>query len=145
MSTPKQPLHPSVIPRLDPEYVEFHTKHILNLVAPHTLPWSPEIRNGPAVPGASAPLSVAKTQDYDLPNTKFRAFTPEGEPPAGGWPLFIFFHGGLLSQLNSCQNTSDKEFHVGGWTLGNIGSETAFCTNMSVRAYALLKFSISRT
>ncbi|KAF8184705.1 alpha/beta hydrolase fold-domain-containing protein [Pholiota molesta] len=115
MTTPKQPLHPSVIPRLDPEYVEFHTKHILNLVAPHTLPWSPEIRNGPAVPGSSAPLSVAKTQDYDLPNTKFRAFTPEGAPPAGGWPLFIFFHGG-------------------GWTLGNIGSETSFCTNMSVRA-----------
>ncbi|KAF9483288.1 hypothetical protein BDN70DRAFT_873983 [Pholiota conissans] len=115
MQTPLQPLHPSVIARLDPEYVEFHNKHVLYLTPPHTLPWSSEIRNGPAVPGASEPLKVGKTQDYDLPKTKFRAFTPEGSPPTRGWPLLIYFHGG-------------------GWTLGNIASETSFCTNMCVRA-----------
>ncbi|PPR01065.1 hypothetical protein CVT26_016012 [Gymnopilus dilepis] len=108
--TPKQPLHPSIIPRLDPEYVEFHNKHIIHLTPPHTLPWDPSIRNAPAVPGTSEPLKVAKTQDFDLPKARFRAFTPEGEKPDGGWPW------------------------IGGWTLGNIGSETHFSTNMAVHA-----------
>lgn len=90
----KQPLHPSIIDLLDPEYIEFHNKHVVNITPPHTLPWSPAIRNGMAVPGGTPLLKVAKTQDFDLPTTKCRAFTPEGTPPAGGWPLFIFFHGG---------------------------------------------------
>ncbi|PPQ79008.1 hypothetical protein CVT25_002317 [Psilocybe cyanescens] len=111
----KQPIHPSVISRLDPEYLEFHNKNLLYLTPPHTLPWNPSIRNAPTVPGSSEPLKVGKTEDFDMPHTKFRAFTPEGTPPVNGWPVFIFFHGG-------------------GWTLGNIGSETAFCTNLCVRA-----------
>ncbi|KAF8056307.1 alpha/beta hydrolase fold-domain-containing protein [Lyophyllum atratum] len=69
----------------------------------------------PAVPGGSEPLEVAKTQDFALKHTKFRSFTPKGEAPDGGWPVFIFFHGG-------------------GWTLGTIASETSFSTNMSVGA-----------
>ncbi|GLB38127.1 putative lipase esterase [Lyophyllum shimeji] len=110
-----QPLHPSIIPRLDPEYLAFHTSTLQYIVPPHTLPWDPAIRNAPAVPGGSAPLEVARTQDFDLTHTKVRAFTPKGETPEGGWPVFIFFHGG-------------------GWTLGNIASETSFATNMAVRA-----------
>ena len=90
----KQPIHPSMIGKLDPEYVAFHNEHLINLTPPHTLRWDPSIRDGVAVPGASEPLKVAKTVDFDLPHTKFRSFTPEGQPPEGGWPLFIFFHGG---------------------------------------------------
>ncbi|KAF9045022.1 alpha/beta hydrolase fold-domain-containing protein [Panaeolus papilionaceus] len=111
----QQPLHSSVLPRLDPEYIEFHNKHIVNIVPPHTLPWDPSLRNAPAVPGGSEPLKVGKVEDFDLPKTKFRAFTPEGSPPEGGWPLCIYFHGG-------------------GWTLGNISSETSFATNLCSRA-----------
>ena len=95
----KQPLHPSMIDRLDPEYIEFHNKYIVNITPPHTLPWSPTIRNGMAVPGGTPLLKVAKTQDFELPTTKCRAFTPEGTPPAGGWPLFIFFHGGMFALI----------------------------------------------
>ncbi|KAF9564021.1 hypothetical protein CPC08DRAFT_748599 [Agrocybe pediades] len=115
VSEPKNPIHPSVVAELDPDYVKFHNEHLVNLTPPHTLPWHPSIRDAPAVPGSSAPLKVGKTQDYDLTHTKFRAFTREGTPPADGWPIFIFFHGG-------------------GWTLGNINSENAFCTNMCVHA-----------
>lgn len=93
-SAPKQPLHPSIIPRLDPEYIEFHNKALINITPPHTLPWDPSLRNLPAVPGGSEPLRVGATQDFDLSHTKFRSFTPEGAPPANGWPVFIFFHGG---------------------------------------------------
>ncbi|KAG6860689.1 hypothetical protein C0995_008602 [Termitomyces sp. Mi166 len=92
---PHQPLHPSVIARLDPEYVEFHNTALQYIVPPHTLSWDPAIRDEPAVvPGGSPPLEVAKTQDFDLPHTKIRTFTPHGTVPEGGWPVFIFFHGG---------------------------------------------------
>ncbi|KAF7346177.1 Abhydrolase-3 domain-containing protein [Mycena sanguinolenta] len=117
MATPQvhQPIHPSMIPRLVPEYVEFHNKSLAQIVPPHTLPWSPTLRDAPAVPGGSTPLSVGATEDIDLTHTKFRAFTPEGESPANGWPCFIFFHGG-------------------GWTFGSISAENSFATNMCSRA-----------
>ncbi|TFY79656.1 hypothetical protein EWM64_g4355 [Hericium alpestre] len=105
------PIHPEVLSRLDPEYVAFHNEHLADLVQPHELPWDPAIRKGPAVPGGSAPLQVGSTKDYALSKCEVRVFTPEGVAPAAGWPVFIFFHGG-------------------GWTLGNINSENAFCTNM---------------
>ncbi|KAJ7758524.1 alpha/beta hydrolase fold-domain-containing protein [Mycena maculata] len=111
-----QPIHPSMVPRLDPEYVQFHNESLARLVPPHTVPWSPELRNVPAVPGGSTPLVVGATEDIALSHTKFRAFSPEGDSPANGWPCFIFFHGG-------------------GWTFGNINSENAFATNMCKRWY----------
>ncbi|KAG5730617.1 AB hydrolase superfamily protein [Termitomyces sp. T112] len=88
-----QPLHPSVITRLDPEYVEFHNMTLQYIVPPHTLTWNPAIRDEPVVPGGSPPLEVAKTQDFDLAHAKIRTFTPHGTVPDGGWPVFIFFHG----------------------------------------------------
>ncbi|KAF7299125.1 Abhydrolase-3 domain-containing protein [Mycena indigotica] len=114
-ATIHQPIHPSMLPRLDAEYIEFHNTALATIVPPHTLPWDPALRNSPAVPGGSQPLPVGSTQDIDLTHTKFRAFTPEGSAPANGWPCFIFFHGG-------------------GWTFGNISSENSFSTNMCVRA-----------
>lgn len=99
-SKPKvhQPLHPSVVPRLDPEYVKFHNEVVAYIIPPHTLPWTPELRNAPAVPGGSAPLEVGKIADYDLADVggkaKVRTYTPEGDAPKAGWPVFLFFHGG---------------------------------------------------
>ncbi|KAJ6557359.1 alpha/beta hydrolase fold-domain-containing protein [Mycena vulgaris] len=110
-----QPIHPSMIPRLDPDYVEFHNQKLAQLIPPHTVPWTPTLRDVPAVPGGSDPLPVGSTEDIALTYTKFRAFTPEGASPANGWPCFIFFHGG-------------------GWTFGNISSENSFSTNMCTRA-----------
>ncbi|KAJ6508935.1 alpha/beta hydrolase fold-domain-containing protein [Mycena sanguinolenta] len=117
MATPQihQPIHPSMIPRLVPEYVEFHNKSLVQIVPPHTLPWSTTLRDAPAVPGGSAPLPVGATEDIDLTHTKFRAFTPQGPSPTNGWPCFIFFHGG-------------------GWTFGSISAENSFATNMCNRA-----------
>ncbi|KAK0453002.1 alpha/beta hydrolase fold-domain-containing protein [Desarmillaria tabescens] len=116
MPEPKQPLHPSIIPRLDPEYLEFHNSTLIYITPPHTLPsWDPTLRNAPAVPGGSPLLPVGKTQDFKLTHCDFRAFTPEGEAPTSGWPLLIYFHGG-------------------GWTFGNINSENSLATNMCVHA-----------
>ena len=88
------PLHPDILPRLDPEYVAFHNEHLITIVQPHERPWDPAIRNGPAVPGGSLPLKVGSTKDYILSQCSVRVFTPEGEVPNAGWPVFIFFHGG---------------------------------------------------
>jgi len=111
----KQPIHPSMLPKLDPQYIAFHNTHIAHLTPPHTLPWDPAIRALPNVPGGSDPLPVQSIVDYEIStNTKVRVYTPEGEAPTGGWPALLFFHGG-------------------GWTLGGIGSEAAFCTKMAVR------------
>lgn len=92
-----QPLHPAILSRLDPQYIDFHTKELQFIVPPHTLPWDPSLRDAPAVPGSTDPLDVAKTQDFDLSHTKVRAFTPFDEAPESGWPVFIFFHGGAAS------------------------------------------------
>ncbi|KAF8649474.1 hypothetical protein AX16_005777 [Volvariella volvacea WC 439] len=107
-----QALHPSIIPRLDPEYVEFHNKHITHLPPLHELKWDPAVRNATGIiPGLAEPEEVGSIADFELSQCKVRVYTPKGERPEGGWPCFLFFHGG-------------------GWTLGNIASEARFCTCM---------------
>lgn len=99
MSVAHQPLDPEVIPRLDPDYVKFHEEVLQYIVPPHTLPWSPEIRNAPAVPGSSAVLDC-DIKDYPLSHTSVRSFTPKGTPPTEGWPVFLFYHGGKWCALS---------------------------------------------
>lgn len=109
---PHNPIHPSVVDKLDPEYVAFHNAHLIDVIPPERLPvWDPKIRERPAVPGTSQPREVGSIKDFNLSKTNIRAFTPKGDRPANGWPVFIWFHGG-------------------GWTLGNIDSETSFITQM---------------
>ncbi|KAL0951239.1 hypothetical protein HGRIS_007957 [Hohenbuehelia grisea] len=110
-----QPLHPDILSRLDPEYAAFHNANFLDLIPPHTLPWTPEIRTRTVPSGASQPLNVGKIEDYLIKDCDARVLTPEGDAPLAGWPAIIYFHGG-------------------GWTLGNINSEIAFCTNLCARA-----------
>ncbi|KAH9944333.1 lipase/ esterase [Epithele typhae] len=103
----------------EPTYAAFHNQHLKHSVPVHLLPWSPDIRNAPAVLGGSDPLPVAGVNDYPLSHCSVRVFTPEGTAPAGGWPVFIFFHGG-------------------GWTLGTIATENAFSSNMCKRAESVV-------
>ncbi|KAK2466572.1 hypothetical protein APHAL10511_001434 [Amanita phalloides] len=115
LQPPTHSLHPSIISKLDPEYVEFHKAHLQHIPLYHTLPWDPAFRNRVAVPGSTPPLEVGKVQDFDLSHTNFRTYTPPAEAPADGWPLFIFFHGG-------------------GWTFGRIDTESSFATQMCINA-----------
>lgn len=87
-----QPIDPDFEHKLEAEYVKFHKA---NRPRADQIPWSPDIRDTPAVIGTSDPLPVGSIIDYDLSKCRVRVFTPEGEPPKGdGWPAFIFFHGG---------------------------------------------------
>jgi acetyl esterase/lipase len=120
-SAVKQPLHPSVIPRLDPEYISFHEKYLLHVTPPHTLPWDPVKMRAvpPYAVGARKPLEVGKVEEFELEKggygRKMRAYTPHGEPPMAGWPLMVYFHGG-------------------GWALGGLDSEQSVITNLCLGA-----------
>jgi acetyl esterase/lipase len=89
-----QPIDPEFEHKLDAEYVKFHRANLLYRPRADQIPWSPATRDTPAVIGTSDPLPVGSIVDYDLGKCKVRVFTPEGEPPTDGWPVFIFFHGG---------------------------------------------------
>jgi len=89
-----QPVDPEFEHKLDAEYVRFHKANLLYRPRADQIPWSPATRDTPAVFGTSDPLPVGSIVDYNLSKCKIRVFTPEGEPPTDGWPVFIFFHGG---------------------------------------------------
>ncbi|KAJ3878666.1 alpha/beta hydrolase fold-domain-containing protein [Lentinula edodes] len=118
---PKQPLHDSIISRLDPEYVIFHEKYLQHITPPHSLPWDPVKMRAPPEFGAASrkPVEVGKIAEYELKKgghgRKMRAYTPPGQPPTTGWPVILYFHGG-------------------GWALGGLDSEQSIITNICVGA-----------
>jgi hypothetical protein len=122
-------LHPSIIPRLDPEYASFHNEHLIHFPQVHELPWDPSVRNTQKTPGSSELLPVGKVEDFNLSRCRVRVFTPEGSPPETGWPVFIFFHGGMGTIPPPQHKRFSRRQRVGGWTLGNIDTENVFCTN----------------
>lgn len=126
---PPYPLHPSVAARVHPEYAAFYNKYIINMQQVHLQPVSASRVGGVIIPGGGKILPVGKTEDFSIERVatkdaaaakdagpvKVRVFTPEGSPPAGGWSVFLYFHGG-------------------GWVLGNIDTENTVCSNICARA-----------
>jgi hypothetical protein len=124
MSTaePPYPIHPDILPLVDPQYVEFYNKYIINQQQVHYQPVAASRTSGVLIPGAGEPLKVASIKDYNFARkdsqgelVSVRVFTPSGEAPEGGWPGFLYMHGG-------------------GWVLGNINTENVHCTNWCARA-----------
>ncbi len=123
---PPYPLHESVKDKLDPEYVNFYNKYIINNQQVHYQPVEASRTSGTLIPGGGPLLSVGKTEDFvikrketDGEDVKIRCFTPEGQKPQNGWPVTIYYHGG-------------------GWVLGNINTENTVCTNMCSRVKAVI-------
>lgn len=119
---PPYPLHESVRDRLHPEYVDFYNKYIINQQQVHLRPVAASRTSGILIPGGGPVLEVGKTEDINIkrretegPDVQVRVFTPKGEKPEGGWPVFLYFHGG-------------------GWVLGTIDTENTVCSNVCVRA-----------
>lgn len=121
VNQPPYPLHESVRDLLDPEYVAFYNKHVINNQQVHLQPVAASRTGGVLIPGAGPMLEVGKTEDLTVqrretegPPVPIRIFTPKGETPAGGWPVMLYLHGG-------------------GWVLGNIDTENVVCSNLCVR------------
>lgn len=116
---PPYPLHPSVEPLLDPQYVEFYNKYIINNQQVQYQPVEASRSSGTLIPGGADQLEMASIKDYTIQRVEtspgdtpvsVRVFTPKGEAPEGGWPAFLYMHGG-------------------GWVLGNINTENVHCTH----------------
>ncbi|KAK6207105.1 hypothetical protein LQW54_007534 [Pestalotiopsis sp. IQ-011] len=119
---PPYPLHESTKGRIDEEYAAFYNKHIFDKQQVHLQPVEASRSSGILIPGAGPLQPVASTADHSItrkesqgPDVKVRCFTPEGEKPAAGWPVCIYFHGG-------------------GWVLGTIDTENVIATNLCSRA-----------
>ena len=90
-----QPLHPSVIPLLDPEYVKFHSELLQYFPPIYKFPLNPKRHtNVDTEPFGLPPLKVGSQRDFVLANAKLYALTPEGVAPPERWPVFILFHEG---------------------------------------------------
>ncbi|TLS30258.1 hypothetical protein PpBr36_03233 [Pyricularia pennisetigena] len=122
-SQPPYPLHDSIKDRLDPEYVDFYNKYLLNAPQVHYQPVAASRVGGKIIPGGTDPVPAGKTIDVGIrrretagPDVQVRVFIPAGQPPSpSGWPVFLWYHGG-------------------GWVLGNIDSENSLCSNICARA-----------
>lgn len=73
-----QPLHASVRPHLDPEYVAFHDKYVQYVEPEHEKPWDRSVRTRSTWPYAGSPiLEVGKVQDIrPCGDFAIRVFSP---------------------------------------------------------------------
>lgn len=123
---PPFPLHESVVDRIDPEYKAFYNKYIFDKQQVHLQPVAASRTGDDLIPGSGPLQTVASTVDYSFPrkesagpDVRVRCFTPEGEKPAAGWPVCIYFHGG-------------------GWVLGGISTENVIASHLCARGKSIV-------
>jgi acetyl esterase/lipase len=106
-----QPIHPTIRPLLDPENIAFHDAHFQYVIPDEEQTWDPSARTAPR-PWPSTTLAhtpVGSIKDIPLANFPIRIFTPTAPKPPGGYPVFIWFHGG-------------------GWAVGGLDDGNDLCT-----------------
>lgn len=112
-----QPLHPSIRPLLDPEYVALHDSLIQYLLPTEhpSAQWTPasRLKLSAMAHCVQRPIPVGAVNDLTPSAESFQArvFVPAGEPPSNGWPALLWFHGG-------------------GWVNGGLGSEAGFLSHL---------------
>lgn len=117
-SDPKDPttIPPSVLERLDPEYRAFVlSQPPASRIPLYTIGWSEELRRqvDSSTAGKADPVAVGAVKTVHLDGFTAGVFTPDGSPPDGGWPAFIYAHGG-------------------GWLFGNVETGSSFYTRLCV-------------
>ena len=125
-----QPIHPEIRAHLDPEYVAFHDKHLQTILPSELSSWDSSLRFTPSAFGFASlkSVEVQSIEDVILKHCQLRVFIPRATPPKTGWPVVLWFHGGRSFDFFW------KNFLIlltGGWTLGNLESDNAFCSQMS--------------
>lgn len=103
---PPYPIHESVRDKLDPEYVEFYNKYIINNQQVHYQPIEASRSSGTLIPGGGPLQPVGKTEDIAIrrtetkgPDVMVRCFTPNEHKPDEGWPVMIYYHGGRITLI----------------------------------------------
>jgi hypothetical protein len=133
-----QPLHPSVIPWLEEEYIKIHNES-LQYVKPDT-DWN-SLRAAPSrfESTTSGPVKVGSVRPVEIGKFHVLVYTPEGVPPAAGWPVLLGAHGGMTFPFYDPVSPSQRLkqlAHIGGWVLGDPESEehiwTQICCGLSL-------------
>lgn len=81
--TVHQPLHPSILDSIDPEYRAYHEDFIQYLPKSEDLPFSPSMRSAPAAPGNSHTVPVGEEKELNFSNCRALCWIPEGVAPLG--------------------------------------------------------------
>ncbi|RAH52082.1 esterase [Aspergillus piperis CBS 112811] len=112
------PIHPSVLPHLDPTFIELYNKHVANtpsgpidlavLRSKYSVLYS--YGTGPAPEPARVYEATIPGHNGDL--IPCRVYEPDSPGP---WPVHIDFHGG-------------------GWGLGDLDTESHICKHIAVKA-----------
>ena len=92
--TVHQPLHPSVLDLIDPEYRKFHEEFLQYKVPSQSVPWSPSARDGPLMPGNNEPVPVGEVKRLKFRQCTALCWIPQGEAPKDGWGVLVYYHGG---------------------------------------------------
>ena len=110
-----QPIHPSLRPLLDPEYVVYHDKYMQYILPDDQKKWDGSARTAPSLPPGGSPLTpVKQTVDIQLQNCRLRLFIPEMRTDE--------------DQIENAKLPTLLWFHGGGWAIGGLDSENDFCS-----------------
>jgi hypothetical protein len=96
------PIHPSLVSRLDPAFVELYNTHVANTPnKPIDLAVLRNVYSRLYAYGTAPAPAVAREWETFVPgwskypdDIKIRVYVPEGEKPKDGWPVHFDFHGG---------------------------------------------------
>jgi hypothetical protein len=134
-----QPLHPSVVPELEKAYVEYHNGNF-QFLEPVT-EWSSNLRTAPSrfASTSSGPVKVGDVRDVNVGHFQARIYTPEGVPPAAGWPVLLGNHGGKVFPFVASEcivKAESVDTSTGGWAQGDLRSDehiwTQICRGLSL-------------
>ncbi|KAI1338674.1 Alpha/Beta hydrolase protein [Xylariaceae sp. FL0016] len=110
------PIHPSLLGRLDPAFVDLYNKHVANTPnKPIDLGVLRKIYSRMYSYGTAPAPEADREWEAKVPGwSKYpgdiavRVYEPAGEKPSAGWPVHFDFHGG-------------------GWGLGDLETEAHIC------------------
>lgn len=90
-----QPIHPSLRPLLDPQYVAFHDSYMQYVMPDDLKVWDGTARTQPSLPpGGTVPAKVGRIQDVQLETCRVRVFVPNDNLGETKYPALLWFHGG---------------------------------------------------
>jgi acetyl esterase/lipase len=96
------PIHPSLLDRLDPKFIDLYNEHVANTPnRPIDLAVLRKNYSRLYSYGTAKAPDVAREWETKVPGwSKYpgeitvRVYIPHGEKPADGWPVHFDFHGG---------------------------------------------------
>ncbi|RFU31577.1 hypothetical protein B7463_g4761, partial [Scytalidium lignicola] len=121
------PIHPDLLPKLDPKFIELYNAHVANTPnRPIDLSILRKNYSRLYAYGTAPAPECEKEWEIQIPgwlkypgDILIRVYVPKGEKPTEGWPVHVDFHGG-------------------GWGLGDLETESHICRHICVSASVIV-------